>query len=202
MRRIVTLSFSYLLAYLVASYLDLHTTILALQRPGTSEGNVYSTSGHDYIAAKAWLITAAGAVFIEAFLLFGALNAQRVSEHWLRHPIRSFGKLYVIFWSRKVMDRSPLHMLSFVIAFVPLRLLAAANNLLIYHYGTAPLGRLIGLLSHRTSLVVAFWLVMGTLFYLLAFVCSPLAARLIMWLRTGEDTPNQTVQRTAGGSDV
>ena len=193
MRRIVSLSFSYLLAYLVASYLDLHTTILALQRPGTSEGNVYSTSGHDYIAAKAWLITAAGAVFIEAFLLFGALNAQRVSEHWLRHPIRSFGKLYVIFWSQKVMDCSPLHMLSFVIAFIPLRLLAAANNLLIYYYGTAPLGRLIGLLSHRTSLVAAFWLVMGTLFYVLTFACAPLAARLIIWLRTDEDTSNPEV---------
>lgn len=183
MRRIVTLSLSYLAAYLIASYLDLHTTILALRRPGTSEGNVYSTSGHDYIAIKAWLITAAGAVFIEAFLLFGALNAHRVSEYWLRHPIRSFGKLYVIFWSRKVIDRSPLHMLSFVVAFVPMRLLAAANNLLISHYGTAPLGRLIGLLSHRTSPAVAFWLVMGTLFYLLAFACSPLAARITLWLR-------------------
>jgi hypothetical protein len=188
MRRIISLSLAYLLAYLIASYLDLYTTILALQRPGTSEGNVYSTSGHDYVATKAWLITAAGAVFIEAFLLFGALNAQRVSDHWLRHPVRSFGKVYVIFWSQKVMDRAPLHMLSFVIAFVPMRLLAAANNLLIYHYGTAPLGRLIGLLSHRTSLAVAFWLVMGTLFYLLAFACAPLAARLIRWLRTREDT--------------
>ena len=156
MRRIVSLSVAYLFAYLVAGYLDLYTTILALRRPGTSEGNVYSTSGHDYVANKAWLITAAGAVFIEAFLLFGALNAQRVSAHWLRHPVRSFGKLYVRFWSKKVMDRSPLHMLSFVIAFVPLRLFAAANNLLIYHYGTGPLGRLIGVLSHRTSLVVAF----------------------------------------------
>jgi hypothetical protein len=45
---------------------------------------------------------------------------------------------------------------------------------------------LIGLLSHRTSLMVAFWLVMGTLFYLVAFACSPLAARLIRWLRTRE----------------
>jgi membrane protein implicated in regulation of membrane protease activity len=100
------------------------------------------------------------------------------------------------------MDRSPLHMLSFVIAFVPLRLVAAANNLLIYYYGTAPLGRLIGLLSHRTSLVVAFWLVMGTLFYVLTFACSPLAARVMRWLRTREDTPNQAMQRTAGRSDV
>jgi hypothetical protein len=183
MRRIVIFSLLYLLAYVVASYLDLHTTILALQRPGTSEGNVYATTGQDYVSTKAWLITAAGAVFIEAFLLFGALNARRVSEHWLRHPIRSFGKFYVIFWSRKLMDRSPLHMISFVIAFVPMRLLAAANNILIYYYGTAPLGRLIGLLSQRTSPTAAFWLVMGTLFYLLAFACAPLAARLIVWLR-------------------
>jgi hypothetical protein len=46
-----------------------------LQMPGTNEGNVYATSGRDYVAAKAWLITAAGALFVEAFLLFGALNA-------------------------------------------------------------------------------------------------------------------------------
>jgi hypothetical protein len=184
MRRIVSLSAAYLLAYFIASYLDLYTTTLALRRPGTSEGNVYSTSGHDYMPTKAWAITAAGALFIEAFLLFGAVYADRVSEHWLRHPICSFAKMYVRFWSPKVMDRSPLHMLSFVVAFVPLRLLAAGNNLSIYYFGTGPLGRLIGLLSHRTSLVVAFWLVMGSLFYLLTFACSPLAARLIVWLRS------------------
>lgn len=183
MRRVASLSFAYLAAYLIASYLDLHTTILALQRAGASEGNIYTTSGHDYIATKAWLITLAGAVFIEAFLLFGALNAHRVSEQWLRHPIRSFGKIYVVFWSQKIMDRSPLHMLSFVIAFIPLRLLAVVNNLLIHYYGTAPLGRLIGLLSHRMSSAMAFWIVMGPLFYLLAFACSPLAARVILWLR-------------------
>lgn len=81
-------------------------------------------------------------------------------------------------------------MLSFVIAFVPLRLLAAANNLLIYYTGTAPLGRLIGLLSHRMSLVIAFWLVMGGLFYLLAFLCTPIAARCIIWLQRPQETPN------------
>jgi hypothetical protein len=183
-RRIVIFSLVYLVAYVVASYLDLRTTVLALQRPGTTEGNVYSTSGHDYVPIKAWVITAGGALFIELFLLFGVLNAHRVSEHWLQHPIRSFAKLYVVFWSSKVMDRSPLHMLSFVIAFVPLRLLAAANNLLIYHHGTAPLGRLVGLVSRRTSPTTGFWLVMGTLFYLLAFACAPLAARLILWLRS------------------
>jgi hypothetical protein len=106
-----------------------------------------------------------------------------VSEHWLQHPIRSFAKFYVIFWSRKVMDRSPLHMLNFAIAFIPLRLLAAANNLLIYHFGTGPLGRLIGLLTHYMSPAAAFWLVMGWLFYLLAFACAPLATRCIVWLR-------------------
>src|SRR5205085_3653135 len=183
MRRIVSLSLSYLLAYLIASYLDLHTTILALQRPGTSEGNVYSTSGHDYIATKAWLVTVAGALFIEMFLLFGALNARRVAGHWLRHPLRSWGKFYIAFWSRRVIDRSPLHMLSFVIAFVPLRLLATANNLLIHYYGTAPLGRLVGFVSRHTSPTAGFWLVMGTVFYLLAFASAPAAARLIIWLR-------------------
>jgi hypothetical protein len=89
-----------------------------------------------------------GRIVRRSLLLFGALSARWVSEHWLQHSIRSFAKFYVIFWSRKVMDRSPLHMLGFAIAFIPLRLLAAANNLLIYLFGTGPLGRLIGLLTH------------------------------------------------------
>src|SRR2546421_1600615 len=202
MRRVLQLSLAYILAYFIASYLDLRTTLLALQRPGTSEGNVYSTSGHDYIATKAWLITVAGALFIEAFLLFGALNASRVADQWLRHPLRSWGKFYIAFWSRRVIDRSPLHMLSFVIAFVPLRLLAAGNNLRIYHFGTAPLGRLIGLLSHRTSAAVAFCRVMGPLFYLFAFFWSPLAARCVAWRQSSEGTPAQSPPPTARRSDV
>jgi len=91
------------------------------------------------------------------------------------------------------MDRSPLHMLSFVIAFVPLRLLAAANNLLIHYYGTAPLGRLVGLVSRQTSPAAGFWLVMGTVFYLLGFASGPAAARLIIWLRTRPYDPKTQI---------
>jgi hypothetical protein len=71
LRRVVKLSVIYLAVYLLVSNLDLHTTLLALQMPGTNEGNVYATSGRDYVAAKAWLITAAGALFVEAFCFSG-----------------------------------------------------------------------------------------------------------------------------------
>ena len=56
-RRIAIFSTLYLVAYLAASYLDLYTTRLALQRPGTSEGNVYATNQSSYSPAKAWVIT-------------------------------------------------------------------------------------------------------------------------------------------------
>ena len=66
-----------------------------------------------------------GALFIEGFLVYSLLSARHVAQHWIRHPLRSFGKLYINPWSKRIRDRSALHMLSFVIAFVPLRLLAA-----------------------------------------------------------------------------
>ncbi len=46
-------------------------------------------------------------------------------------------------WSKAVIDRPPLHALSYAIPFVALRLLAAANNLLISACGLAPPGSLV-----------------------------------------------------------
>jgi hypothetical protein len=185
MRRILLLAGLYALAYLAASWLDLWTTGLALTRPGASEGNVYATTGAAYISTKAWLITGVGGAVVEAFLLFAALNAGRVAETWLRRPVRSFAKLYVNPFAAGVIDRSPLQAMCFVIAFVPLRLLAAANNTMIWETGRAPLGELIGRASNATTPLIGFWAVMAPLFYLLAFACAPAAVRVIRWLRRG-----------------
>jgi len=181
-RRATFIAIGYGAAFLIAAWLDLSTTSLALTRAGASEGNVYATSGGSYVSASAWLITAIGGFFVEGFLLFAVLNASKVSEVWLRKPIRSFAKFYINPFSRNVMDRSPLHVLSFAIAFVPLRLLAALNNIAIFTFGDAPLGRLVGIAGRMTTPLIGFWLVLGTLFYLLAFAASPIGARLIHWL--------------------
>ena len=194
-RRIAIISILYLIGYLAASYLDLHTTALALQQPGTSEGNVYATNEDSYSSVRGWVITGLGALFIEGFLIYSLLTSRQVSQHCLHHPMRSFGKLYMLPWSKRVRDRSSLHMLSFVIAFVPLRLLAAGNNLLIHHYGTAPLGRLVGIASNHTSPTIGFWLVLGPLFYLLAIAFSPLAALVIK--RFQEDAESDHVNNSS-----
>jgi len=185
-RRAAWLLGLYALAYLVASWLDLSTTALALHRPEASEGNVYATDAAGYVSAKAWLITIAGGLVVGAFLIWSIFAAGAVTDVWLANPIRSWAKFYVNPWSRGVRDRSPLHMMSFVIAFVPLRLIAALNNILIASTGTAPLGKLVGLASRATSPTIGFWIVLAPLFYVLAIAAAPVAARLIIWLRGGD----------------
>src|SRR5205814_6704409 len=162
----------YLLAYLLASYLDLGTTALALRRPEVHERNVFSVNAQGYVATRAWFITVIGGVAMEAFVLFGVRYAARVDGIWLRRPIRSFAKFYINPWSESVIDRSPLHMLSFALAFVVLRVLAAINNLLLYEYGFGPLGALVGAVGARTSPLVGFCLVIALVFYLLAMALS------------------------------
>jgi|SRR4051794_23974177 hypothetical protein len=176
----------YAIAYLVASWLDLTTTALALHRPEASEGNVYSTGAAGYVALRAWLITIIGGVAIEACLAWSIIASSDVTEGWLAHPIRSWAKFYVNPWARSVRDRSPLHMMSFVIAFVPLRLIAALNNAVIASTGSAPLGKLVALVSRATTPTLGFWFVLGPLFYLCAIAVTPPAARLVIWLRKAE----------------
>ena len=101
-RHFAIFSTLYLVAYLAASYLDLYTTRLALQRPGTSEGNVYATNQSSYSSAKAWVITGLGLLFIEGFLVYSLLSARHIAKHWIRHPLRSFGKLYINPWSKRI----------------------------------------------------------------------------------------------------
>jgi hypothetical protein len=186
-RGLAIVSLIYLVVYFVAAYLDLHTTRLALQQPGTTEGNVYSTSDSEYSSTTAWMITGIAAPIILGFLIFGLVNAHRVSQHWLEHPVQSFGKFYIIPWRKKILDRSPLHMASFAMAFPALRLLAAGNNLLIYKYGTAPLGWLVGIAAKHTSPTIGFWLVLGPLFCLLAVAFAPLAANVLTRFQQGHE---------------
>jgi hypothetical protein len=114
-----------------------------------------------------------------ACVVFGAAYANRVAEVWLRHPVRSFARPYLNSWSKAVIDRSPLHALSYAIAFVALRLLAAANNLLLSTCGVAPLGSLVKAVAARTSPAVGLVVVIGAAYVLLAVAVAPLAARLI-----------------------
>jgi hypothetical protein len=182
--RIALLATVYAAAYVAAAGLDLGTTTLAIHA-GASEGNVYATSAGAYVSARAWLTTLAAGAALMGFLLFGAFNAGRVAEIWLDRPFRSFGKFYVNPFARGVIDRAPLHMLSFALAFPALRVLAAVNNLMITAGMTPPLGRLISFVAERTSPAVGFWAVMAPLFYLFAFLAAPAAARVIRWLRRG-----------------
>jgi hypothetical protein len=192
--RIAALAAIYAVAYLAAAALDLKTTLMALERSGVSEGNVYASGAAGYDVARAWLITLAAGVVIEGFLLFGALNAGKVADRWLQRPVRSFAKFYINPFARSVIDRSPLHALAFVLAFPLLRVLASGNNLIIWAGQTAPLGSLIGMVSRATAPTIAFWAVMAPLFYLVTFACAPPAASVIRWLRRdGAEAPRVRV---------
>jgi len=181
-RRLAILAAVYAVAYLIAAACDLGTTALALQREGFGEGNVYATDDTGYVAARAWVITLFMGVLIEVFMAASLLRAGKATEACLRRPIRSFGKFYINPFAASMADRAPIHVLSFCLAFVPLRLLASLNNLLIYKAGFAPLGLLIAKVAQVSSPSLGFWLIMGPAFYLLAFAAAPAAAAVIRWL--------------------
>src|SRR4051794_38225834 len=164
-RSIAILGTCYAAAYFAGAWLDVTTTTLALRQPGVSEGNVYAAGLAGYAAIRAWMINLVAFLLIEACLVWSALNAGKLAEIWLERPVRSFAKFYVNPFARGVADRSALHVLSFVLAFPLLRLLAAGNNLMIWRTGTGPLGWLIGQIARAGSPALAFWLVMAPLFY-------------------------------------
>jgi hypothetical protein len=178
-KRVLVFIVFYILAYVIASYLDLATTSLGLQRPGVSEKNVFATTAQGYSTKRAWIITAGGAVIMTACILFAVRHSASVEERWLHHPIRSFGKFYLNPWSKSAITVSPLHMLSLVIAFALLRVLAAANNLSVYWFGFGPMGALMKGLAARTSPLVGFCLVAFSSFLLTMLASAPLAARVI-----------------------
>lgn len=154
----------YLLIYFFASYLDLSTTVLALRGAGTHEGDVFTINEQSYDLIRAWAITLAAALVMAGCVTFAVRYASRVEEVWLRHPVRSFGLFYFNPWSGTVIGRSAIHMLSVAIAFAALRVLAAANNLLIHYCGIAPIGAPIGWIAKRSSPLLGFLAVIIPLF--------------------------------------
>jgi hypothetical protein len=176
----------YLLSYFAASSLDLWTTALVLRTPGGYEANVYVAPGQNYHALNAWAVTLAAGGVMAALFAFGVANANLVSRQWLREPVRSLRKAYLNPFSRKLIDRSPLHAMAWALAFIVLRLLAALNNWMIAAGTVGPIGKLLSAVAMVTSPAVSFVVVAGGLFILLMVVMLPVAARLMMFLRAHE----------------
>ena len=76
-----------------------------------------------------------------------------------------------------------LHLLSLALAFAGVRLLAAANNLLLVAGEPGPLGVRVRWIGARTSPAIGLAVVMGGVYVALALAVSPLAARLITLMR-------------------
>ncbi len=179
-RRVAFASILYLLAYCLASYLDLWTTRGAIAGSGAHEGNAFATSHDVYMPTRALLINVAAAFIMTGCVIFAANCAASVETQWLRHPLASFRRIYLNPCSPAAIGVSPLHMLSMALGFLAMRLLAAGNNLLIYLFGVAPIGAPIALLTRHTSPVIAFSIVIVPLFYVLAMAVSPFAAKLLV----------------------
>ncbi len=178
---------AYVAVYLLVSSLDLWSTALALRLSGTSEANVFVTDGGLYNSARAWLITFAGGAVVTGMFAFGVMRAPQVAERWLERPVRSFLEVRSILrlnpFSHRSIHRSPLHMMSFALAFVVLRLLAGVNNLLIYEGYTGPIGAAVRAVGRVTTPLLGFVLAGGGLYILLVLAVAPAAARLISWVR-------------------
>ena len=174
----------FLLAYFAASALDLGTTSLALLRPGAAEANMFATSSGIYSALKGIALTLFGAAGMGWMFAFGLRHADRIEERWLRHPVRSFACFYINPWAPGAIVRSPLHLASYAIAFVVLRLLAAGNNLLIAAGDVGPLGLAVREAGRLTTPVAGFALAIGGAYLLITVAVSPLAARLMRLSRS------------------
>ena len=190
----------YVAGYMVASSLDLWTTELAV-RAGGHEANVYMTNAGIFDSAKAWTMTVVGGILMGWMFAFGIRNINHVSARWLRHPVRSFFRLYINPWTKSVIDRSPLHAVSYAVAFVFLRLLAAGNNLLIVMGSTGPIGAAVLAVGRSTSPEVGLVVVVGAIYVALAVVLSPFIARFVTQHResTGrmDPAPIADMQRSA-----
>jgi hypothetical protein len=191
---IFTRTVCFLAAYGVASALDLGTTRLAISLTHAREGNVFATSSGAYDGSLAWLITFLAAVPLTALFAFGIVNVNRVADRWLDRPSRSFlslraNLLFTIPWSRRVLDRSPLHAIAVATAFVVLRLLAAANNTLIIMTGAGPLGLAVEAVGKMTSPALGFVLVLGPAYILLILAAASVAARIIKSGRSSAPLP-------------
>jgi len=174
--------------YFAASGADLWTTALALHRPDASEGNVFATTSGAYNSAKAWWITEAAAVLVIGLFVQGVAYAGRVSPYWLDRPMRSyfyrhFNPLFIDTWSKRSRDRAPIHAVSFALAFVVLRFLAAGNNLIIAAGYAGPLGLAVRAVGRLTTPGTGLLIAMGTLYIALAIGVSPVSALFLRSLR-------------------
>lgn len=186
---------AFALAFFAASGLDLWTTEWALLRSDAAEANLYATDEGQYSAAKAWAFTAIGGTLMTAWFAFGIFNADRVSAEWMRRPVRSFFHLYSnplfsIPWSRRVIDRSPLHAIAITIAFVALRMLAAFNNALIAMGLDGPISTAIRLISQFSSPLTGFLVAVPAFYIAIILALSPFAARLIGFVRARSHLAN------------
>ena len=174
----------YFAAYLAASGLDLWTTELALSLTKAAEGNAFVVDNGAYDAGKAWALTWVAGALLTVLFAFGVMRSDRISEFWLRRPLRSFlslrsNPLFSIPWSKHVIDRSPLHAVSCAVAFVILRLLAAVNNASIAAGEVGPLGTAVGAVGKATSPLMGFILAIGAIYVALVLVVSVVAAKMI-----------------------
>jgi len=75
-------------------------------------------------------------------------------------------------WSRRFIDRSPLHYLSLAFGYVALRLLAAVNNLLIAADLPGPLGLAVHMIGKQTTPFVGFALAVGGFYLVLSIAMT------------------------------
>ena len=179
---------AYVACYVAASYADLATTSLGLRREGVSEKNVFVVTGEGYSDSRAWLITVLGGLVLIGCVWFAARNANRVDERWLRQPIRSLCVVYFSPWSKKGIAVAPLHALGLAMAFVILRVVAAANNLLVYAFGISPMGTPMKLIGAEMSPLAGFVIVGFSCLVFLAVALLPVAVRIMRSWRTSEPT--------------
>ncbi len=170
----------YLAFYLAASWCDLASTELGLQRPGTSEKNVFAVGPEgEFDAAKAWLLTIGGAAILGACVAFAVARAEAMDPRWLRQPVRALAQFHLNPFSQKGLAVAPLQLLSLAVAYPLLRMIAAANNVLVYWTGFGPMGALMKVVAAETSPLIGFALVAISAFVLVLIVIAPLAARLL-----------------------
>jgi hypothetical protein len=185
---VVPATAAYVIAYALGSWADLGSTALALQVEGASETNIFFTSGGSYSAADAMGMTIGGGVVMTAVFVFGYLNMDRISDRWLRRPVLSFATFYMNPWSRRFIDRSPLHYLSLAVGYVALRLLAGINNSLIAADLPGPLGLSVHWLGKQTTPLTGFALAVGGLYLVLSIILTKPVAWAILRQRQ-EDAP-------------
>lgn len=173
----------FLAAYLCASFLDLWTTEIALLNPEAREGNVAATTDGAYNSSKAWLITAAGGLFLCYIFMFALRNAPAVSNHWLQHPVRALHRLSILPWIDRDKGRGALNGMSYALAFPLLRVAAAVNNAMIGYGAEGFLSYAISSLAKFMPAIAATVMVVLVAYFLLAMLVAPLAKRIIIAAR-------------------